>query len=155
LNVSSESHNNLLVKEREKRALGQLFEDTASRNLPTQGPRIGLWEKRIVRSLLDLSTDISSAGHHTPSLFSTAVGSSVTWEEHSPLAMTWFKKHRDSRSREKLAELKARIFDPGTKKERVERALTLLSAIKPIEGIDKATWKSIVEETALEDTYGD
>ena len=57
--------------------------------------------------------------------------------------------------RRKLVELKARIFDPGTKKERVERALTLLSAIKPIEGIDKATWKSIVEETAIEDTYGD
>ncbi len=48
--------------------------------------------------------------------------------------------------RKKLAELKARIFDPGTKKERVERALTLLSAIKPIEGIDKATWESITTD---------
>lgn len=55
----------------------------------------------------------------------------------------------------KLAKLKANFFDPGTKKERVERALKLLSEIKPIEGLDKATWKIIVEESALEDTYGD
>ncbi len=55
----------------------------------------------------------------------------------------------------KLAELKATFFDPGTKKERVERALKLFSEIKPIEGLDKAMWKRIVEETTLEDTYGD
>lgn len=69
--------------------------------------------------------------------------------------MTWFKGDMNSRGREKLAELKAKMFDPNTKKERVERALKLLSDLKPIEGIDKATWKSIVEETAIEDTYGD
>ena len=55
----------------------------------------------------------------------------------------------------KLDKLKTKFFDPGTKKERVEHALKLLSEIKPIEGLDKEMWKSIVEETALEDTYGD
>lgn len=154
MTVLSESRDNLLVKEREKHVLGQPFEDTASKNLPAQGSRIGLWEKRIVLSLLGLSTDISSAGLHAPSLFSTAIGSSVTWQEHPPFVLTWFKIE-DNDGRKKLAELKAKIFDPSTKKERVERALKLLSDLKPIEGIDKATLKSIVEEAAIEDTYGD
>lgn len=55
----------------------------------------------------------------------------------------------------KLDELKTKFLAPDTKKERVERALKRLSEIKPIEGIDKTMWKSIVGESALEDTYGD
>lgn len=154
MNVLSESRNNHPVSEREKRGLGQPFEDTASKNQPARGSRIGLWEKRIVVNLLGLSTDISSAGFHAPTLFATAVGSSATWQEHPPLVLTWLKLE-DNNGRKKLADLKAKLFNPNTKQERVERALKLLSNIKPIEGIDKATWKSIVEETALEDTYGD
>lgn len=154
MSVLSKSHSRLLT-EKEQRPFSELFQDTTGKDLPSQGPRIGLREKLIVLSLLGLSTDISSVGLHTPSLFATAVGSSVTWQEHPPLSMTWFKGDMNSRGREKLAELKAKMFDPNTKKERVERALKLLSDLKPIEGIDKATWKSIVEETAIEDTYGD
>lgn len=127
----------------------------ASKDLPSQGPYIGLREKLVILSLLSLSTDISSVGLHTPNLFATAVGSSVTWQEHPPLSMAWLKGGMNGSGREKLAKLKEKMFDPNTKKERVEQALKLLSDLKPIEGIDKATWKSITEETAIEDTYGD
>lgn len=149
--VLSESRSHILTE----KELSLFIQDTASKDLPVQGPRIGLWEKRIVLSLLGLSTDISSAGLHAPILFATAVSSSVIGQEYSPLGLTWFRIDIGSSGRKKLAELKAKTFNPSTKKERVQRALKLLSGLKPIEGIDEATWKSIVEETALEDTYGD
>lgn len=154
MKVLGESHSRLLT-EKEPRTFSQSFQDTTSKDFPSQGTGIRLREKLIVLGLLGLSTDISSVGLHTPSRFATAVGSSVTRQDHPPLSMTWIKRERDSRGRKKLAELKAKIFDPSTKKERVERALKFLSDLKPIEGIDRATWKSIVEETAIEDTYGD
>lgn len=135
-------------------SFSRMFEDTASRNLPSQSFRVGLREKFIVITLLGLSTDISSAGVQTPSLFATAIGSSVTWQEQA-LNPPGFKEKGTHEARQKFSELKAKAFDPKTKKERIERALKLLSDVRPIEGIDKTMWKSIIEETALEDSYGD
>lgn len=128
-----------------------MFQDSASRDLPAQ-----VIKDRFRKGSIELGmlvTEISSVALHTPNLFTIAIGSSAEWEKH--YLFTWIKRSWAEEGEKKLSELKAKVFDHKTKKERVARALKLLSEIKPIEGLDKATWKSIVEETSLEDTYGD
>ena len=52
--------------------------------------------------------------------------------------------------REKLAQLKARLFPPETKPERVARALQALQHAKRTSNLDKATLKYIAQHSEVE-----
>ncbi|MEE9231980.1 MAG: hypothetical protein V3U07_00850 [Nitrospirales bacterium] len=130
-----------------------MYQDSASRDLPAQ---ISQPASRVGAAVVEmLQADISSTVLQTPSLFTISIGSSVMWKRYDLVLFPLIKRSGAEEGRKKLEELKAKVFDTRTKRERVARSLKLLSEIKPIEGLDKTIWKSIVEETALEDTYGD
>ena len=145
------SENRSSLRTEPQRQLFSQFDDTAS--LLLKGIVVAKGTIRV--RLIDLSTDVSSVAVQVPSMLETTMGSSVTWQEHNPFDLIWLRKSRVSLGRVKLSQLKAKVFDPRTKQARVNQAVKLLSNLTPITGLDKATWKSIVEETALEDTYGD
>ncbi len=55
------------------------------------------------------------------------------------------------RGSQKYQELKKAFFSPLAKRERVAKALQLLSAAQPIEGVDDAVWRRIDEDIVVED----
>ena len=147
----NESRSKSLTKSEEK-VFSRKLQDSASRDLTEKVFQAG--SRLDTTDLGILPTEISSVAL-TPNLFMFAIESSVKWQGHYLRFIVRIKSNESEEGRKKLADLKANVFDPRTQKERVARALKLLSEIKPIEGLNKETWKSIVEETALEDTYGD